>query len=72
MNIRDYFYTAKESAKLLDINRITIWRWVKEGKFDTQYIGREVLIPKWQIDLIKEKKRKEKKRKEKKRTTFSE
>lgn len=52
MQIVDYFYTEQQAAKLLGVNRITIWRWIKEGKFSTQQVGREVLIPKWEIDIL--------------------
>jgi excisionase family DNA binding protein len=54
MKIIDYFYTAQQAAKLLGVNRITIWRWMKSGKFSTQQVGREVLIPKWEIELLQE------------------
>ena len=36
------------------ITRSTIWRWAKSGKFNPQYIGREALIPKWEVDLFLE------------------
>lgn len=51
MEILDYFYTENQVAKLLRVNRITVWRWVKSGKFGSQHVGREVLIPKWEVDL---------------------
>jgi hypothetical protein len=35
---------------------VTIWRWIKEGRFDVQHVGREVLIPKWEVDLLKSRK----------------
>ena len=57
MQILDYFYTEKQVAELLGVNRITIWRWIKDGKFNIQHVGREVLIPKWEVELIKEEKR---------------
>jgi hypothetical protein len=57
MKISDYFYTRGQTAKILGITCVTVWRWVKEGKFnDVQYIGNETLIPKWEVDLLKEKK----------------
>ncbi len=54
MQIIDYFYTEQQAAKLLGVNRITIWRWIREGKFNTQQVGREVLIPKWEVELIQQ------------------
>lgn len=54
MQITDYFYTAQQAATVLNINRITIWRWMKSGKVTFQQVGREVLIPKWEVDLIAE------------------
>lgn len=54
MQITDYFYTAQQAATVLNINRITIWRWMKSGKLTFQRVGNEVLIPKWEVDLIAE------------------
>lgn len=54
MNISDYFFTTKQASEILGINRITIWRWMKQGKIETQQVGREILIPKWQIELLKQ------------------
>ena len=59
MEIGDYFYTEKQAARLLGINRITIWRWVKNGKLNAQRIGEKgatVLIPKWEVEFLKMKK----------------
>lgn len=53
MEIADFFYTSGQAASLLGVTRITIWRWAKAKKLNAQYIGRETLIPKWEIDLIK-------------------
>ena len=54
MNILDYFYTEGQTAELLGVNRITIWRWIKAGKFNIQRVGSVVFIPKWEVELIKE------------------
>lgn len=54
MQIVYYFYTEQQAAKLLGVNRITIWRWIRNGKLNTQQVGREVLIPKWEIELLQE------------------
>lgn len=58
MDIADYFYTEQQVATILGLNRITIWRWVKAGKLNIQRIGGVVLIPKWEIDLLKAKRNK--------------
>ena len=55
LKMRDFFYTAGQAAKILGVNRITIWRWTKRGKLNAQYIGREVIIPKWEVEIMKEK-----------------
>jgi excisionase family DNA binding protein len=52
MEILDFFYTESQAARILDLNRLTVCRWIKEGKFNIQRVGREVLIPKWEVDLI--------------------
>ena len=53
MKILDYFYTEGQAAELLGVNRITIWRWIKSGKFNIQRVGSVVFIPKWEVDIIK-------------------
>ena len=53
MKISEYFYTEAQAARILDVNRITIWRWIRAGKFNAQKIGREVIIPKWEVELLK-------------------
>ena len=55
MKISDFFYTAGQATQVLGVNRITVWRWIKGGKFNIQRVGREVLIPKWEVDIIKAK-----------------
>ena len=55
MELSEFFYTAGQAAKLLDVTRITVWRWVKEGKFNAQFIGREALIPRWEVEMLREK-----------------
>lgn len=38
MKITNY-YTQTEFAKKMNVNRITVWRWVKEGKVKTKEIA---------------------------------
>ena len=54
--IREQVYTITETAKLLGVNRVTIRRWIKAGKLHAENIGGVVLIPKWEVELLKTKK----------------
>lgn len=54
MDITNYFYTEQQVSAHLGLSRVTIWRWMKDGRFNIQRVGREVLIPKWEIELLKE------------------
>ena len=40
------FYTAKELAKKLSVNIMTIYRYIKAGKFKAHKIGKEFRISK--------------------------
>lgn len=54
MHVADYFYTKGQVARELGVNQLTIWRWIKEGKLNAQRLGKQVvLIPKWEVELIK-------------------
>lgn len=53
IKISDFFYTEAEVARIFNVNRVTVWRWIRAGKFDSQKIGHEVIIPKWQVELLK-------------------
>ena len=65
MQISEFFYTQTQMAGLLGVDRTTIWRWAKEGKVDIQRVGREVLIPKWEVELMKTIKSQKRKHREK-------
>lgn len=53
MKISDFFYTETEAAKTLAVNRITIWRWIKDGRLNAQRVGGVVFIPKDEVKLVK-------------------
>jgi excisionase family DNA binding protein len=53
MKIADFFYTEAQAAQILKVNRITIWRRIKAGEFNAQKIGGTVIIPKYEVDLLK-------------------
>ncbi len=42
-------------SKVLGISRMTVWRWIKDGRFDVQRVGGVVFIPKREVELIKTK-----------------
>jgi excisionase family DNA binding protein len=39
------FYSTSEVARLFKVNRVTIYRWVKEGKIKAYEIGKNIKIP---------------------------
>lgn len=41
--LRDY-YLLPEAAEAKGVSRVTIWRWIRDGKLSCERIGREVLI----------------------------
>ena len=45
--------TEGQTAEVLGVSRITVWRWIEDGKFDIQRVGREVLTRKWEVELLK-------------------
>lgn len=58
MKICDYFFTQTEAAKVLGVKPITVWRYINGGVLDCQRVGGVVLIPKWEVELMKMKLRK--------------
>jgi excisionase family DNA binding protein len=39
------FYTTTEIADLMNINRVTVFRWIKEGKLKAIKPGRNYIVP---------------------------
>jgi len=54
MVVSDYFYNLRDAAKVLGVTRICMWKWIEAGKIRGQKIGRETIFPKWEIELLKE------------------
>lgn len=65
MKIQDFFYTEQQAAEALGVKPITIWRRIKAGSFNIERIGKMVLIPKWEVELVKAANMKHNKRKKK-------
>ena len=42
-------YSAKEVAEMLGVTRVTVYRWIKEGKLKSVKIGGSVRI--WESEL---------------------
>ncbi len=53
MEISNFFYTEGGAAEALGVRRETIWRWIKQGRFNVQRFGSVVFIPKREIEIIK-------------------
>ena len=46
------FYSTSEVAKLFKVNRVTIYRWVKEGTVKAYRIGKHLKIPLAEVDRL--------------------
>ncbi len=50
--IRDYVYTIEETADLMEVNRSTVYRWLRAGRLPGENIGGVVLIPRWAVEMV--------------------
>ncbi|RJP56392.1 MAG: DNA-binding protein [Deltaproteobacteria bacterium] len=48
----ELFYSTSEVADLFGINRVTIYRWVKEGKVKAYKIGKHIKIPVSEVERL--------------------
>jgi len=53
MDINSTFCTLAEAATYLDVERHTIWHWIKLGKLESQKVGVMVLIERAAIEKLK-------------------
>lgn len=53
IQIAEYFYTMTEAAEVLEVDRVTIRRWIQSGKLNAQRVGRVVFVEKHQVDTIR-------------------
>lgn len=53
MALKDKYLTISEASKELTVTRQTISRWIKDGKLPAEKIGRETLIEKQDLDIIR-------------------
>jgi len=55
--IEKHYANVTQTARELGIARMTVYRWLKAGRLTAEKPGREVLIPRWLVELEKEKKK---------------
>ena len=51
--IKTEFYTYAEAAQRLGVCKATLWHWIKAGKFEAYHLGREVLIEKAEVEMVR-------------------
>ena len=51
--VQEKFFTYAEAAKALGISKVSLWRWIRDGKLETYRIGREVLIEKTEVERLR-------------------
>jgi len=44
------YYTINEVAKMLKVDRHTVWRWIKDGKLESHKVGSTHRITQEQLD----------------------
>ena len=52
--ITEHFYTMREAANRLGVERHTVWQWIKKGNLESQNAGGVVFIEKEVIEGIPE------------------
>ncbi len=52
MNAEKEFYTAEDLSKVLEVNIMTIYRYIKSGKLQAHKIGKEFRIPKGEFERL--------------------
>jgi excisionase family DNA binding protein len=57
VTIRERVYTLTETANLLEVNRLTVRRWIRAGRLVGETIGGVVLLDREAIDRMKIKRR---------------
>jgi excisionase family DNA binding protein len=52
MSLQDTYITAGQAAALLNVSRLTVWRWVKSEKLSGERVGRITLIPRAEVEEL--------------------
>ena len=48
----ELFYSTSAVADLFSVNRVTIYRWVKEGRVKAYHIGKHIKIPVSEVERL--------------------
>jgi len=51
--LADNYFTVTQASNYLMVTRQTIHRWIKDGQFNTERVGRECLIAKSEIERLR-------------------
>ncbi len=54
MTLVDNFFTISQAAEFCGVDRATMTHWVRDRQVGRQQVGREVLIPKDQVEVLKD------------------
>ena len=52
MALQDLYLTTGQAAAVLQVNRLTVQRWVKSGKLSGELVGRVTLISKDEVHRL--------------------
>ena len=52
MTLRDFYLTTGEAAAILQVNRLTVRRWVKAGKLWGEPVGQVTLLRKDEVHRL--------------------
>lgn len=52
-----YYMNIADAARELGVSRMTIYRWLKAGRMTGDKVGKYILIPRWLLELEKEKRK---------------
>lgn len=53
LEIDDYLNQTR-AGEMLGVTRVTIWNWIQSGKIQSVIVGGRQLIPKSEVDRLKE------------------
>lgn len=51
--IKTEYYPLDDAAKELQHSPVTLWRWIKSGRLKAEYLGRNVFIPKSEVERLR-------------------